>query len=228
MSINTEALMAKLFRWRTTVEISGTKFYIRVVSDQVVDDARRTALLESRKLRRSVRDSSTDDYLIYIDPLNDLDDDQLRTLITTVSMREIMREYLNTTPRPIITPLGDNPTQEEQEEWEASKEAREAEYLADMTAYVENWQKEFVANLEKRDRPILFSAAQKLRTDQICEDKFTEVFEEQVVAASIYTDDKYKTRMFTIEQYRELPTEVRQQLRDAYNNMSIAPDDIKN
>lgn len=228
MTMNTEALMAKLFKWHKTIEISGTKFYIRVVSDQVVDDARRTALLEARKLRRNVRDTSTDDYLLYIDPMNDFDDDQLRTFITSTSMREVMREYLNLTPRPIMDPLGDNPTQEEQEDWQAERESREAAYLAEMTTYVENWQKEFVTALATRERPVLFSMAQKLRTDQICEDKFTEIFEENVVAASIFSDDKYKSRMFTLGQYQELPTEVRKQLRDAYNTMSIAPDDIKN
>jgi hypothetical protein len=226
--MNTEALMAKLFRWHSTVEIQGTKFYVRIVSDQVTDDARREALLESRKLRRNLRDTNTDDYLIYIDPLNDLDDDQLRTLITTTSMREVMREYLNTNPRPVIIPLGENPSQEEQEEWESAKEGREAEYLAEMTTYVESWQKDFIGGLEKRDRQQLFNMAQKLRTDQVCEDKFSEVFEERVVAASVFIDDRYKVRMFTLEQYRELPTEIRQQLRDAYNNMSIAPDEIKN
>lgn len=228
MSMNTEALMAKLFRWHSTIEIQGTKFYIRVVSDQVVDDARREALLESRKLRRNLRDITTDDYLIYVDPLNDLDDDQLRTLITGTSMREVMRDYLNNNPRPVMTALGDNPSQEEQEEWEASKEGREAEYLVEMTTYVENWQKDFVGALEKRERPYLFGRGQKLRTDQVCEDKFSEIFEEHVVAASVFSDDRYKNKMFSIEQYRELPTEVRQQLRDAYNNMSIAPDDVKN
>jgi hypothetical protein len=225
---NTQALMEKLFRWKNKVTISGIDFYVRVVSDQIVDDARREALLESRKLRRDLRNTESEDYLIYIDPLHDLDDDQLRTLITSNAMREVMQEYLNSNPRPIMPQLGDNPTQEEQEEQEAFKEQRDAEYLAEMTSYVENWQKDFLAGLEKRDRDMLFAMAQKLRTDQICEDKFSEIFEERVVAASVYTDDKYKTRMFTLEQYRELPTEIRQQLRDAYNGMSITPDNIKN
>jgi hypothetical protein len=97
-----------------------------------------------------------------------------------------------------------------------------------MTTYVESWQKDFVTGLEKRERPHLFTMAQKMRTDQVCEDKFSEIFEERVVAASIFVDDKHKTKMFTLTQYQELPTDVRQQLRDAYNTMSIAPDDVKN
>lgn len=228
MSINTEALMAKLFRWKTHVTIEGIDFYIRVVSDHVIDDARREALLAARKLRRDLRDVTSDDYLIYLDPLADLDTAELKNLVTVVAMREIMRDYLNTNPRPVITPLGDNPSQEEQEEFEAAKEAREGEYLAEMELYVANWRKDFESTLDKRTDEQLLRMARANRIDQVCEEKFSSVFEDHVVAASVYADDKYKTRMFTIEQYKELPNEIREKLRDAYNNMSVSPEQIKN
>jgi len=228
MTISTDALLAKLFRWKTKETIEGVDFYIRVVSDQAIDDARREALLEARKLRRSLRDPNSDDYLIYLDPLSDLTDDQLRNVVTTSAMREVMRDYFNTNPRPVLPALGDNPTQAEQEEYEVAKEEREGAYIADMEIYVENWRKDFVAMLEKRDTEWLLRTARANRTDQVCEERFSEVFQEYVVAAAIYTDDKYKTRMFTVEQYRQLPTEVKERLRDAYNNMSVSPDQIKN
>lgn len=228
MALNTEALMDKLFRWKTTVDIEGTTLYIRIVSDQVIDDARRIALLEARKLRRELRNPNTDDYLIYIDPLQDLDDDELRNLITSVAMRTVMRDYLNTNPRPRLTELGDNPTQAEQEEFEAEKESREAVYLKDMEEYVENWRSRFVETLNKRDHDYLFNFARNNRVDQVCEERFSEIFEEHVIAASIYEDAKYKNRVFTVEQFKQLPLEVRQKIRDAYNSMNIGADDIKN
>lgn len=228
MSLNTEALMAKLFRWKSHVTIEGIDFYIRVVSDQVIDDARREALLAARKLRRDLRNPDSDDYLIHLDPLADLDTKELQNLVIVVAMREIMRDYLNTNPRPVITPLGDNPTQEEQEEFEAAKESREAEYLADMEAYVANWRTDFEAGLVKRTDEQLLHMARANRIDQVCEERFSAIFEDYVVAASIYTNDTYKTKMFTPEQYKELPSEIRQKLRDAYNNMSVSPEQIKN
>lgn len=226
--MNTETLMNRLFKWRTSVVIDGITFYVRVVGDQVIDDARKEALLESRKLRRALRDQESDDYLIYLDALQDLDDESLRNLVIVVAMRTIMREYLNTNPRPVLLPLGDNPTQEEQEQFEESKEAREQEYLAAMELYVEQWREDFTKTLEKRDTAYLLGMAKVNRIDQVCEEKFSNVFEEYVIAASLYSDDKYTKRMLTVPEYRELPSEIKSQLRDAYNNMSIGPDDIKN
>ena len=223
-----DALMTKLFSWKNHITIEGVDFYLRVVSDHVIDDARREALLAARKLRRTLRDTDSDDYLIYLDPLADLEDDGLRNLIIVVAMREVMREYLNTNPRPIIEPLGDNPTQEEQETYEETKENREGEYLAEMESYVANWRTDFEAGLQKRPRDYLLNMAKANRVDQICEEKFSSVFEDYVVANSIYTDDKYKTRMFTLEQYKELPSDIRLKLRDAYNSLSVSPEQIKN
>src|SRR6185369_12635007 len=209
MAISNDALMAKLFKWTTTVEYNGVKFYQRIVGDSVIDDARREALLESRKLRRELCDTDSSDYLIYLDPLEDLDDTELRESVIIVAMRDIMREYLQNTPRPAILELPDNPSQELQEEYEAAHEEREKNYLADMTAHVDNWRVDFEKTLEGKDRNMIMGLAKKYRVDQACEDRFTQVFEDHVVCASIYADDKYKTRMFMLEQYKELPAELK-------------------
>lgn len=228
MPINTELLMSKLFQWKTSLVIEDVPFYIRVVSDQVIEDARKISLLEARKLRRQLRDETTDDYLIHIDPLLDLDDEELRELLLTYGMQEIMRNYMQTTPRVVLPSLGDNPTQVEQEEFEAAKEAQDKEYLEQLQEYVKAWRTEYEETLMKRERSTLFSMARNARVDQICQDLFSTLFEEYVVAASVYTDDKYKTRAFTLEQYKMLPRAIKQKFLDAYNNMTIPADDIKN
>lgn len=228
MSTNMEVLMNKLFKWRSSIEIEGITFYVRVVGDQVIDDARKYALIGSRTLRKELRDPTTDNYLIYLDPLSDLTEEELRTLNTSIAMREIMRDYLSSTPRPIMGPLPTNPSQEQQEEYEAAKEQRENDYIQNMTEYVESWRTEFQAGLEKRDHEFLLRMARKNRTDQVCEELFSSMFEEYVVAQSVYSDDKYKNKTFTLEQFKELPNEVRVKLRNAYNDITISPDQIKN
>lgn len=225
---NMDTLMAKLFRWKTSIDIEGVTFYIRIVSDQVIDDARKYALLGSRNLRRDLRNVNSDDYLIYLDPLADLDADQLRTLNTSIAMREIMRDYLNNNPRPQLDPLPTNPSQEMQEEHEAARLQREDDYIKGMTEYVENWREDYQEALAARDYDYLLNMARKNRVDQVCEEKFSSMFEEYVVCESVFTDKNYKEKMFTLDQFRELPNDVRVKLRDAYNNISIAPDQVKN
>lgn len=228
MAINTEALMDKLFKWKTSIKIDDSTFYVRVVSDQVVDDARRSGLLEARKLRRDLRDVNNDEYLLHLDALQDLEEEDLRSLIISNQMKDVMRQYLNTNPRPTIPPLGDNPSQEDQEEYEAVKESRDDEYLKDMTSYVEAWEKEFRSTLSNRTQEQLLHMARQNRVDQVCEARFTEVFENHIVANSVYGDDKYKVKLFTVDQYKQLPVDLKRQLRDAYNSMNIGADDIKN
>lgn len=227
-TMSTDALMTKLFKWTTKVEYEGVTFYLRIVGDSVLDDARREALLESRKLRRELRNTDGDDYLIYLDPLEDLDDSDLRDVIVSTAMRDVMRDYLNNTPRPVLPTLGDNPSQEEQENLEAEKEDRERVYIENMTAYVDQWRVGFEKTLESKDRAGLMVMAKKLRTDTACEQKFTDVFEEAVVCSSVYSDEKYTKRMFTPEQYAQLPFDLKSQLRNAYNTITIDPELLKN
>lgn len=228
MAISNDALMAKLFKWTTKVTYNDVVFYLRIVGDAVLDDARREGLLASRKLRRDLRDVDTTDYLIYIDPLEDLDDGELRDVIIGSAMRDVMREYLQTTPRPSLPTLPDNPSQEDQEEYESAKLERENDYISNMTESVEGWRKDFEKTLDGKERAHLMNMARKHTTDYACEQRFTEVFEDRVVASSIYSDDKYKARTFTVEQYQELPSELKTLLRNAYNNITIDPDSLKN
>jgi hypothetical protein len=227
-TFNTEALMAKLFSWKTVVEFEGSKFPMRVVSDHVIDDARRYALIESRKLRRSLRDENSDDFLIHIDPLRDLDVDDYLNLIIFSAVRDTMRTYMSNNPRPVIEPLGDNPSQEEQENHEADKEKRDEEYIVEMQAYMKSWQDEFKIGLERKTKDQLEILARRYRTDTLCEELFSAVFEEYIVAASIYTDEKYKERMFSLEQFKNLPMALRVKLIDAYRNLNITAEDVKN
>lgn len=228
MALSNDALMAKLFKWTTVTDYRDIKFYQRIVGDAVIDDARREALLESRKLRRNLRNVDSTDYLIYIDPLEDLEDSELREMIVVVAMRDVMREYLQANPRAVLAPLGDNPSQEDQEEYEAAREQRDVDFVDNMTAHVEAWRVDFEKTLENKERTALMHMCRKVRVDDACEQCFTETFENQVVCASVYTDDKYKTRMFTLEQYMELPHELRTKLRNAYNTITIDPDSLKN
>lgn len=229
MAINsTDALMAKLFKWTTKIEYNGIVFYQRIVGDAVIDDARQEALLEASKMRRNLRNPDSTEYLIYLDVLEDLEDSEIRDNITGAAIRDTMREYIQSTPRPTLPALADHPSQEEQEEYELEKQRREDDYLANLTEYAEAWRKDFEKTLEGKDRAALVNLAKKYRTDQACEQRFTEVFEATVVCASIYTDDKYKTRMFTVDQYQELPSELKLLLRNSYNNINIDPDSLKN
>ena len=224
-----DQLLAKLFNFKATVVVKNISFYMRIVGDSVMEDARQYALLESRKTRRDLRRKDSDAYLVHLDPLNDFTDEELKNIIAVNASREVIREYIQTTPRRVIEPLGENPTQEAQEEYEAEKIRRDEEYFVELEAHVDSWREKFFEALGTKDHAYYMFMAERHQTDIICEQVFTDSFEDYVVTHSLYTDDKYKTRLFAdITDFRQLPLDIRTILRAEYQKLTIGAEDLKN
>ncbi len=224
-----DSIFTKLFNFKTSFPLRGITFHMRVVPDSVVEDARSQALLQARRMRRALRDPNTEEYLVHLDVLNDFTDEELMNLITVNASRDVMREWVNRTPKPILEPLGDNPSQEQQEEHEAAREARETEYFDDLENHMKSWRVEFRSSLEKKDRKYWEFMARRHQTDMVCEQEFTKSFEDYIVAHSLYTDDKYKTRLFdSVDAYKELPSDMRDTLAVKYQELTVSADDVKN
>lgn len=227
-TMDTRELMDKLFHWKTTLEHDGITFYIRVVPDATIEDARRSALIDSRRLRKSLRDPDSEDYLLHIDIMHDLTDEELKQSVINLAQRDVAREYAQFNPRQVLEPLGDYPSQEQQEQYEEAKEQREKDFFSNLQAHLVSWQNDFRAALEKRDRAQIEGMYHKLRMDRVCEDEFSRSFEDRVVTSAVFTDDTYKKNMFKLDEYRMLPTVIKTKLRDAYNNLAVDGESVKN
>jgi hypothetical protein len=224
----TAALMEKLFHWKTELEVLGITFYMKVVTDAVVEDGRKFALLESRRMRRALRNPETDEYLMHLDAVTDLSDDDLKMGLINLASRDIARAWLNNNPRPVLEALGDHPTQEEQEVQEEAKETREEEYFNSLQDHLKLWQTDYEKVVKKQSREQLEGMYRKLRTDRVCEDLFSQRFEDYLLVHAIFTDPEFKQRAFTLDEIQELPTQVKTRFRDEYNTLSMSMDDIKN
>lgn len=226
--MSTSELIQKLFTWKTEFEYRDTKWYQRIVPDSVVEDARKHALVESRRLRQKLRDETSDEYLIYIDPVQDLTDEEIKAALTFVTGREAMQDYVRTTPKPVISAPADGATLEEQERYEADMDERDRQYIEDVREYVSRIENEYRVKLQTATREILVREYRKIQTDQVCETKFQEEFELFLLSASIFTDAKYRNRAFSYNEFKELPTDVRQHFRDMYNSINVDQESVKN
>lgn len=220
-------LLAKLFKWRKHIQYEGIDFYMRIVGDQVVEDTRQMGLVESRKMRRALRDTNSDAYLIHLDPMKDLDDEELKTAIVIMAARDVMRDYTAVTPKRVVDPIKSNPTLEEQEQYQQELEQRDKEYIEDIQRHVEQWREKYMDGLNKLSRELIERQYARLRTDRECETVFNSVFEDYLVAASIYKDEEYKDRAFTFEEFRSLPNDVKMVFKDAYTSIALDPDELK-
>ena len=224
----TQDIMERLFLWKTEVNYRGTVFHQRIVSDATIEDARQYALIASRKLRRELRDSASDAYLIHLDPMNDLSDEDLKNAIVYGESRAVVNDFIRSNPRRVVEKPGNDATLEDQEVYQAELEKRDTEYAEELRRNVELWEVDFRRAADKWDRERLVYQYTQLQTDSVCNAKFTEMFEQYVLAMSVYLDAKFKQRAFTLEEFASLPSEVRGLFRESYNQINIGADDIKN
>lgn len=221
-------LIAKLFRFKRKIEyVGGVELYMRIPGDQVIDDARTYALLESRKLRRDLRDPASDVFIIHLDGIEDLSNDELLTGCTALAMRDVMRDFVNSTPKPALPELGDYPTQEDQEIFTAAKIERETSYNEDMRLHVDGWRTSFVKSLTKMDDARLRAMYRKLRTDRVCEESFGVEFEHAILAASLFLDEACTQSAFSPSEFKNVPTEFKSFVRDQYNDLSLNGEELK-
>lgn len=242
MSNKVQKSIWKLFTWRTTLNISGQTFHVRIVGDSTIEEARHKGLLEARTLRSNLRNSNSEDYLTYLSVVKDLEDDVVIGQIVDAESEGIIREYVTTNPRPKVPELGDYPTQEEQEEREAAFEERERIYMQELEKYVENWrdkrteglqfnEKEGAGDLETQRqgyRNYLEMTWKKLLVDRLAEDRFQKVYENVVLSQCLFYDEDMKEPVFSsYDEFKSLPSEVKQIIKDAYNSINVSAEEIK-
>jgi hypothetical protein len=220
-------LVAKLFKYRRKVEYGDVELWMRIPGDQAIDDARTAALLESRRVRRQLRSSDTDEYLLYIDLVEDMDDDQIRAACITMAVRDVMRDYMNANPKPALPELGDYPTQEQQEEYTATKNQRDVDYADGLRLYVDSWREQYLVSLVKMETPQLKHIYRKLRTDRVCEEIYNEQFEALLLASSIFTDESCTNTAFSGEDMKKVPSDFKAKLKDWYAELSLSGDELK-
>lgn len=223
-----DELILKLFRFKKEVAFNDITLYLRVVSDAVLEDARQHGLLESRKLRRDLRNHDSDAYLIYLDAIDELDTEQLVNGNINLAMRDIMQEYMAMTPLEQLPALTDNPSLEEQEDYEAAKKERETNYLNDMQTYVDSWKEGYEKSLRAMKRERLLQEFKLKRVDDVCRDLFVKEYESYVLSSAVFVDAEYKVRAFkNVTDFKQAPTDFRDFISREYNNLTVSSDDLK-
>lgn len=221
------ALLDKFFKWKHNIVYRDMTFHQRLVSHKVIEEARKYALLESRKVRQKLRDPQSDEYLIYIDPVNDFSDNELRELIARDAAQDAAEEYIKANPKRIV-PRPESDNLADIERYEEEKEQRDNDYAEEVQKHVEDVYNRVLISLANLDRDSLVERYRRIQTDKVCENVFSTEFEDYVLAASIFTDEHFKKRAFSLDEFKELPLEVKLFFRQSYNAIAMSYDELKN
>lgn len=222
-----------ILRDRNDKEVA--KCWVRLLGESDLNRAFKMARIESTRKRASYRDTSTDDYKDEIEPISDLSRDELITMIlgarknkfTSESFVKINRDELPKIEEVAIEP--DAPDLEEQETLDKKLREQADNYNLRVDEYVNTRLTESRAELDaKSDEEILAEA--KLEMSNILPlQAFYVALTAYKAYLGSYTDKNCTNRIFSsIEDFDSADSLLKNQLSDAYNELEIGADDIKN
>lgn len=230
----------ELFTYKKDVEIknrSGEKatIWVKLMGESDLNESYRLARVASSKKRELLRDPESVDYQDEIAPLSELTREELEQMILGAkknrfiaeSFVKVDREELPEIDEVSSTP--DAPTLEEQEILDKKFEEQKDDYEKRLDQYVEDRLAEVIALLkEKTDEEVIKEAQDEMVNILPLQTFFFELNAQKGFRGT-YEDKECKKRIFdNVDDYKSANDALKKQVLDAYTQLEIGADDIKN
>lgn len=202
--------------------------YQRIIGDADLDTARQTAWRASALKRRQLKDETSLDRIMIIPDYTLLDKKTLIALITLNELPELRQKASRDLVFGFPEPLNEDSTLEDQEEYQETIDTffdRRQEKLTDeVNSLIEVRKKE----LKQMTKDKLTVLHENTAIDYACREVFLLTFNEMVAYLGTYSDSKHKKRAFpTFYSFRNMVTEIKQQLIEKYAELEITGDKLK-
>lgn len=233
--------LSKLLRWNKEFTIKAPdgsdlkKVWIRVIGDYDLQEAYKLARIASAEKRAKLRDVDSDDYKDQIAAFKDASEEECRSLIFAARENAWTSQALSIVVRPDEIKISeiaidpDAPTLEEQERLDAENKKIDEEYQKLIKDYVDQKKIELEAELSKLDIDNLRLVAQTEATVLLPLTVFLNELIDQKVWRGIYEDKEMTIRGFdSVQDFREMKQELRNQLTQVYLELEEGLDDLKN
>jgi len=229
--------LTNLFKWNTKVELKNTErkvietLYVRLVGDIDYSHAQQCGLIESRKMRKRLKDTSTLDYQsLFLD----LDEKEVGDLIFGITLaemgnfRDLAVEELGTDILK-LSELPDNPSLEDRENQLEAEESAESEKITLLRDKMDEKADERREELKKKTVKELRDIYVVSSTNVKCLEIFTVVFREYCVFVGTFRDPKFTQIAFdNFGEFRNASPSLKRQLTDAYLKLELTGDQLKN
>lgn len=219
----------RLFLYKGELEIKEGdevigKVYQRILNNADVERARRESLRESAKLRKRLKDSESDDYMIFIAPLLDMGKEGMVGGIVASELRVIREEAYQEAQREI--PLPSRPEEdslEKLEEYQESMDSYNARILEKTVELLAKKSKEKISKLEKEeDVEKLKRIYESVLIKNLCSNKMFDIYQLWSAYLGTYKDEECKKRLFdSFDDFSNTATELQRQLIDGYFMLEI-------
>ena len=225
--------ISRLFDWGKAFELVGdgdviSIVYMRVLGDADVNKARVHALRESAELRRKLKDTNSDEYLVTIKDIDDVTEDNLVNLITLFSTRYItQRMWSEIKLKYPKQPKSDAPL-EELERFQKEIDEFPAKREKTIRDAVQKEVDKLVKDLKKKSKEELYKQYMASLTDELCEQRVLQSFREISTYLGCYKDNDYKERFFeSLDEFLNLETAQKVEFISAYQTLEMGTEEIK-
>lgn len=235
------ARLADLFRYKTKIHIkdqSGkTKatVWLRIIGDEDLNNCYKLARIASSKRRKLLRQETTLEYLDEVAPVEEMEIEELRKIVRQSKETEFIAESYVTINRedlPKIEDIAvepDAPTLEEQEMLDGRLLEIELAYQNALKQYVQDRLEAFDAELVQMPREEMEVLTKKALSNILPLRTFADELAAQKIFHATYQDEACTKREFaSVDDFKEAHRFVKEQLLEAYNELELAIDDIKN
>jgi hypothetical protein len=230
-----------LFKYKKPVEIINDKgetlltVWVRLLGDYDLGEAYRQGRIASAKIRRALKDDTSDEYFAEISIIEDGESKDLIELVKQSKQSDfysLAQSAIDRKDLPKIEDFAvdpDAPTLEEQEKQDLDALNNEVAYQNEIREFVETKSQELVDRLNTVSREELVEESKKALGDLRALTVFIQEILNQKIFRGTYLDKECKTRAFKdYDEYLNQHTFVKSQLEQAYQQLEISPDDLKN
>lgn len=229
--------ITKLFNWYKTIKIKDSddeedarsfSVTIRILGDADVNRARTYALRKSAELRKKLKDENSDEHLAFIQPKDVLDEDKLVELLLILSTKSVTEKVSKEVRLPYPKePKSDAPTEafEKYQEEVDNYPGKRLKLIQDkILEELENLRKSYT-NMTFDEKYNLY---RKLMIDELCEVELLSKFKEATIFYATFRDETFEERFFSsVEAFENLPTKIKLQFIDAYDNLDLSTAELK-
>lgn len=240
--------LVNLLRWKKALSLldgddkpildekkKPVKVWLRVIGDEAQQDAYKIARVKSAEKRFALRDISSLDYKDQVMPIIEADRETCEELIKISRGSNFTGEALANVERPDLPKLdevavdADSPTLEEQETLDKTIADIENEYQTAIDTYVQTRGTELDAELKALDLDDLRVRAMFETSNALALNTFLVEVQDEKAWRSVYMDEACTIPAYdSVKEFKEQASIIRTQILEAYADLELPPDEIKN
>lgn len=221
----------ELFKWRKEVTIEdeitnqSVTLYLRLVGDSNVGKARAYALRKSGELRKSLRDTDSNERASLITSINELSHEDKKSFIQILlflKIEEHQTQSMKNVDLASPTPPGTDASLEEQEEYQQEIDEFPSKFTDAMSEKTTELQEEEEKRLKTLSEKQLQKEYESLIINRLCVEEMAIRFYEMVVYNGTFKTSKYKKLAFkSFADFQDVAPTLKERLIVDYKNLEM-------